>query len=71
MELRGATLAVNAMAIRIGQTLGPLITGVVYAAFGMSTVFFATAFVPALMLLVLWTGYPSSPPAAESGMSER
>lgn len=53
MELRGATVAVNAMAIRIGQTVGPLLTGFVFAAAGMSAVFFAAALVPLVMAAVL------------------
>lgn len=57
MELRGATMAVNAMAIRIGQTLGPLLSGIVYAAAGVGAVFFAAALVPLAMTLVLWRGW--------------
>jgi predicted MFS family arabinose efflux permease len=57
MELRGATMAVNAMAIRIGQTIGPLLSGMVYAMAGIGAVFFAAAFVPLLMTLVLWQGW--------------
>ena len=55
MELRGATVAANAMAIRLGQTLGPLLTGFVYAAGGVRSVFFAAAAVPVVMLAVLWS----------------
>ena len=54
MELRGATVAANAMAIRLGQTLGPLITGLIYAAGGLSAVFLGAALVPLLMLGVVW-----------------
>jgi MFS family permease len=61
MELRGATLAVNAMAIRIGQTIGPLLTGTVYAFAGINAVFFATAAVPLLMGAVLWWGWVEGP----------
>jgi predicted MFS family arabinose efflux permease len=57
MELRGATMAVNAMAIRIGQTLGPLLSGIAYAVGGVGAVFFAAAFVPLFMTLVLWLGW--------------
>jgi MFS family permease len=57
MELRGATMAVNAMAIRIGQTLGPLLTGAVYAVAGISAVFFFAAAVPLVMAVVLWYGW--------------
>ena len=57
MELRGATMAVNAMAIRIGQTIGPLLSGIAYAVGGVGAVFFAAAFVPLFMTLVLWLGW--------------
>jgi predicted MFS family arabinose efflux permease len=67
IELRGATMAVNAMAIRIGQTIGPLLTGLVYAAAGMSAVFFATAAVPFLMALILWRGWVAKADIPGSG----
>lgn len=54
-HLRGATVAANAMAIRIGQTAGPLITGAVYAAGGVRSVFFVTAALPTLMILLIWS----------------
>jgi sugar phosphate permease len=54
MHLRGATVAANAMAIRIGQTLGPLLTGAVFAAGGLNAVFWAAAGVPVLMLALVW-----------------
>lgn len=54
-HLRGATVAANAMAIRIGQTLGPLITGAIYVAGGIRLVFFLTATVPALMIVLIWS----------------
>ena len=65
MELRGATMAVNAMSIRIGQTLGPLLTGMIYALAGMSAVFFAAALIPLLMALVLRWGWVAESKGAE------
>lgn len=55
MELRGATVAANAMAIRVGQTIGPILTGFVYAAGGVEAVFFVVAGLPVLMIAVLWS----------------
>lgn len=53
MELRGATVAANAMAIRIGQTIGPLLAGAIFAGLGIQGVFWLAATVPALMIAVL------------------
>lgn len=72
MELRGATVAANAMAIRLGQTLGPILTGFVYAAGGVRSVFFVAAAIPLIMLAVLWST-PERPggkraPGADHGL---
>jgi MFS family permease len=54
MELRAATVAANAMAIRVGQTAGPVLGGAAYAVGGADTVFWSASAVPAVMLLALW-----------------
>jgi MFS family permease len=53
MQLRGATVAANAMAIRIGQTVGPLVSGLVFAAGGLAAVFWSGAAIPVAMLLLI------------------
>jgi predicted MFS family arabinose efflux permease len=59
MELRGATVAANGMAIRLGQTLGPLLAGLVAAAAGSRAVFWTGAAVPVVMLAIVWTAIDS------------
>jgi MFS family permease len=54
LELRGATMSVNAMAIRIGQSVGPVVSGAVYAAYGLSHTFITGAVLAiAVMFLAL------------------
>jgi MFS family permease len=43
LELRASTITVNAMAIRIGQTLGPLAAGGLYAGVGLTWLFLSAA----------------------------
>ncbi len=43
LEQRGAFMAVNGMALRLGQTLGPLLMGALYAGWGMDGVFYGGA----------------------------
>src|SRR6056297_1481243 len=43
LELRASTITVNAMAIRIGQTLGPLTAGALYAGLGLNWTFLLAA----------------------------
>ena len=40
LEYRGAFMSMNGMILRGGQTLGPLLTGLVYTFNGISSVFF-------------------------------
>jgi len=56
MKLRGASLSVNTMAIRIGQTVGPLLAGAVYGGFGIAGVFFAAAGLAGLLIVMALAG---------------
>ncbi len=54
LELRGATMSVNAMAIRIGQSVGPVVSGTVFVALGLNATFLAGAgLAGAVMFLAL------------------
>ena len=60
VESRGAVMAFNGMLSRTGQTLGPLIFGLVYALGGMDTVFYASAvFLVASAITVGWALGPT------------
>lgn len=52
---RGVFMSVNGMMLRIGQTLGPLVIGIGYSIGEMSGVYYLSAFVALLGLLVLFT----------------
>ncbi len=52
---RGAFMSLNGMVLRIGQTLGPLVIGIGYAAGDMKGVYLLSAFVAFLGLVVLFT----------------
>lgn len=56
MEYRAAFMSVNGMVLRLGQTLGPVVTGAVYGMAGMSATFYtgaAFAVIMAAMLLLI------------------
>jgi predicted MFS family arabinose efflux permease len=50
-DTRAGFLSVNSMILRIGQTLGPLIMGIIIFLWGMESVFFAGALFSILMLV--------------------
>jgi MFS family permease len=50
---RAAVMAINGSLLRMGQTLGPLFMGVVYAGLGLNLVFYAGAALVAAMFIVL------------------
>jgi MFS family permease len=52
IEHRGAVMAINGMALRLGQTLGPPLMGAVFAIWGMDSTFYAAAAVAAAMLIL-------------------
>ncbi len=43
MEYRGAFMSVNSMVLRLGQTAGPVLSGVAFHAWGMEGVFYCSA----------------------------
>lgn len=49
IEHRGAFMAVNGMALRLGQTLGPPLMGVAFGVWGISSTFYTAAAVAAVM----------------------
>ncbi|MGH9339274.1 MAG: MFS transporter [Acidobacteriota bacterium] len=52
-KYRGAFMSTNAMMLRLGQTLGPLIMALILMNWGLVAVFFAGACISLLMLLLL------------------
>ncbi len=48
LELRASTITANAMAIRIGQTVGPLIAGAAYTGIGLTGLFLGAAVLAAV-----------------------
>jgi ACDE family multidrug resistance protein len=53
MEQRGAMMSVNGMVLRLGQTLGPLVMGLVLTVSGLNGVFFGGAVCALVMLAVV------------------
>lgn len=61
LEYRAAFMSMNGMVLRLGQTLGPLITGAVFIAGGITAPFFSGAVLSLLMFAVLMAwGRPST-----------
>ena len=52
-------MSLNGMVLRIGQTLGPLIMGIGYSIGDMKGVYYMSALVALLGLVVLFTMIPS------------
>jgi ACDE family multidrug resistance protein len=53
MEQRGALMSVNGMVLRLGQTLGPVVMGSIFAAAGFSGVYLAGASFAVVMFVVV------------------
>lgn len=53
VENRAAFMSLNGMVLRIGQTLGPIIMGLVFVAFGISGVYYAGAILALLLFLLI------------------
>ncbi len=53
LENRAAFMSLNGMMLRLGQTLGPVLTGLVYALAGLNAAFFAGAGIALAVLFVL------------------
>jgi len=52
-DLRAMIMSVNGMLLRLGQTMGPILAGVVYAMFGIEAVFWSSAVIAICMLATL------------------
>lgn len=52
MKHRAAFMSVNGMVLRFGQTIGPILMGLVFGIWGMPGVFYAGAFLAILMFLL-------------------
>jgi len=52
-DLRAVFMSVNGMVLRLGQTVGPILAGMTYAALGLSAVFWVGGGVAAAMLVTL------------------
>ena len=51
MEYRGAFMSLNGMVMRLGQTLGPLLMGIVFSLWGIGATFYSGAGLAGLMFL--------------------
>jgi MFS family permease len=51
VNVRAAIMSINGMVLRLGQTLGPVVIGSVFDAFGFVWAFYAGAFVAVVMLI--------------------
>jgi ACDE family multidrug resistance protein len=56
IENRAAFMSINGMVLRMGQTLGPLLMGTIYAMGGLGCVFFAGAVLAAGIFILLLAG---------------
>lgn len=55
-EFRGAFMAVNGMLLRLGQTLGPVVTGVAFDLAGLDGAFYVSAGIALGMVMILVVG---------------
>lgn len=53
LEYRAAFMSLNGMALRLGQTLGPVIIGIFYIAWDIETAFFAGAVFAVIMIILV------------------
>jgi predicted MFS family arabinose efflux permease len=51
LEYRGAFMSLNGMVLRLGQTLGPLLMGIIFGLWGVGATFYAGAALSGLMFL--------------------
>ena len=52
MEYRGAFMSLNGMVLRLGQTIGPLLMGIIFSLWGLDATFYAGAVLSWLMFLL-------------------
>jgi MFS family permease len=55
MQERAAFMSINSMVLRLGQSLGPVFVGLFYINQQLAPVFFISALIPMLMLLIIKT----------------
>lgn len=60
LEYRAAFMSMNGMVLRIGQSLGPLITGLAFSLAGLYGAFMTGTFVAAAMILIFAWTFPES-----------
>ena len=53
MEYRAAFMSINGIVIRLGQTLGPLLIGVIFSIWGISGTFYAGAGLSIAMFIIV------------------
>jgi MFS family permease len=53
MKQRAAIMSINGMLLRLGQTLGPIIIGSIYAAFGLNGAFWAGTLFSLVMVVII------------------
>jgi len=53
LEYRAAFLSANGTILRLGQTLGPVLMGLVYTGIGMDATFYAGALTALIMVIVV------------------
>lgn len=51
MEYRGAFMSLNGMVLRLGQTIGPLLMGIIFSLWGLDATFYSGAGLSGLMFL--------------------
>jgi MFS family permease len=55
VENRAAFMSLNGMVLRIGQTLGPVIMGVIFGIFGITAVYLVGAAFALVMFVLIWS----------------
>jgi MFS family permease len=60
-ENRAAFMSINGMVLRLGQTLGPLVMGLIFELWGISGVYFGGAFLAVLMFFLIVLMIKNSP----------
>ncbi|OEU69435.1 MAG: MFS transporter [Desulfovibrio sp. S3730MH75] len=52
MEQRAIFMAINGMLLRVGQTIAPILMGLIYAGFGLDSVFYAGVIIAAITFVI-------------------
>ncbi len=52
MEHRAIFMAINGMLLRVGQTIAPILMGLIYAGFGLDSVFYAGVVIAAITFII-------------------